>query len=166
MVSPRCSNPVRIPPPHLVPPPSRHVCQMIGQSKWQCSVVVFDPTLTGKDPNLRGGTTGTEESARVAGPYSFPVEVKYVRREIRSLSDQVKSRRPPSVCCSLLGGAGGVIVYPAVAHASLLRVLFIDVIFWSFLLLVGMPVMKSCVFLCYRKNGGFRRRKCVRERRA
>ncbi|CBJ26075.1 tyrosinase-like protein 2 [Ectocarpus siliculosus] len=55
---------------------------------YECSVVVFDPTLTGKDPTLRGGTTGNEESARVAGPYSFTVEVKYVRREIRSLSDQ------------------------------------------------------------------------------
>lgn len=51
-------------------------------------VTPFNPTLTGADPSLRGGTTGTEEAAVVAGPYSFTVEVKYVRREIRSLSDQ------------------------------------------------------------------------------
>lgn len=54
----------------------------------QCSVTVFDPTLTGSDPSLRGGAVGTEEAAIVAGPYEFTVQVKYVRREIRSLTDQ------------------------------------------------------------------------------
>ena len=37
---------------------------------------------------MRGGDTGMEESARVAGPYNFSVQVKYVRREIRALTDQ------------------------------------------------------------------------------
>lgn len=54
----------------------------------QCSVTAFDPTLTGSVPELRGGDIGTEESAIVSGPYYFSVEVKYVRREIRSLTDQ------------------------------------------------------------------------------
>eukprot|EP00752_Nemacystus_decipiens_P016248 g14528.t1 len=54
---------------------------------FDCSVVAFDPTLTGRDPALRGGPTGNEEAARVAGPYEFTVRVKYVRREIRSLTD-------------------------------------------------------------------------------
>lgn len=31
---------------------------------------------------------GTEEEAIVAGPYEFQVQVKYVRRELRSLTDQ------------------------------------------------------------------------------
>lgn len=53
----------------------------------QCTVVAFDPTLTGRDASLRGGPTGNEGAARVAGPYEFTVRVKYVRREIRSLTD-------------------------------------------------------------------------------
>ncbi|CAN0103275.1 unnamed protein product, partial [Pylaiella littoralis] len=60
----------------------------VGEYKASCSVVAFDPTLAGEDPTLRGGSTGTEESARVAGPYEFTIRVKYVRREIRSLTDQ------------------------------------------------------------------------------
>lgn len=51
-------------------------------------VTVFDPTLTGPDPTLRGGVTGTEEAAITTAPFIFDVEVKYVRREIRSLSDR------------------------------------------------------------------------------
>lgn len=55
---------------------------------YNCSVIAFDPSLTGQNPALRGGNTGLEESARVAGPYYFSVQVKYVRREIRALTDQ------------------------------------------------------------------------------
>lgn len=79
----------------------------------KCIVTAFNPTLTGADPSLRGGTTGTEEAAIVAGPYSFTVEVKYARREIRSLSDQdremffnavaVLQRVPSSVGQALYG---------------------------------------------------------------
>lgn len=54
----------------------------------QCSITAFNPKLTGVDPSLRGGMVGTEEEAIVAGPYEFQVRVKYVRRELRSLTDQ------------------------------------------------------------------------------
>lgn len=54
----------------------------------QCSVVAFNPQLTGTNPKARGGTIGLEEEANIAGPYNFMVQTKYVRREIRSLTDQ------------------------------------------------------------------------------
>lgn len=54
----------------------------------KCIVTPFNPKLTGADASLRGGATGTEEAAIMGGPYTYNVEVKYVRREIRSLTDQ------------------------------------------------------------------------------
>lgn len=66
---------------------SRPPCCDDDANGTQCSVVAFDPTLTGQDPDLRGGAVGNEEAARVSGPYEFTVRVKYVRREIRSLTD-------------------------------------------------------------------------------
>lgn len=83
--------PSHVPPPlfflAIAPPLPHYAFLVYDNNKTQCSVVAFDPTRTGEDPALRGGGTGNEESARVAGPYEFTVRVKYVRREIRSLTD-------------------------------------------------------------------------------
>lgn len=80
----------------------------------QCSVTAFDPTRTGGDASLRGGKIGTEAPAILTGPFEFIVDVKYVRREIRSLTDQdremffnavsVMQRVPTSVGQGIYGG--------------------------------------------------------------
>lgn len=51
-------------------------------------MVAFNPKKTSFGAAVRGGVVGTEEAAIVAGPFTFEVKVKYVRREIRSLTDQ------------------------------------------------------------------------------
>lgn len=49
--------------------------------------MAFNPKKT-DNPVAKGGNSGLEEDALIAGPYEFTVQVKYVRREIRSLTDQ------------------------------------------------------------------------------
>lgn len=82
--------------------------------KKQCAVTAYNPQLTGSNPAARGGNIGTEEPALVAGPLNFEVTVKYVRREIRSLTDQdremflnavsVLQRVPSSIGQDIYGG--------------------------------------------------------------